>query len=373
MTKVPITDGRAGSSSAGEVPLVRVQGPADLVQAIPYLLGFHPSRSFVLVGLAAKRVVVTARADLDDFVEATLLPHTVAAMVRGGTEAFVGVIFDDDVRPDPTAEQLPWRHLAAELHGVAAEAGADVDDVVLVTRGRMWSYDCCDPRCCPPEGRALEGTPAVAAAAAYAGMVALPDRASLAELLRPSCDAAGLTELLGRLEAAEHAAVQAIAAGEQGRLDRADIRALFAAARAFDVPGTDPALSPEQLVRFGVALRRPAVRDALWLGIDDGRVDGRRLWQRLATSVPAPFSAPPLFLFAWATYRAGDGALAGTAAELALAGDPDYSAADLILAALSNAIDPRRLPRLRSQRQRSARVRAASREGRPGGEGRRLR
>jgi hypothetical protein len=361
MTNVPITDRRrvpnGASSRPDDLPLVRVQGPADLAQAIPYLLGFHPARSLVLVGLAGKRVVVTARADLGDLTDDTLLPRTITAMARGGAGAFVGVVFDDDVPSEPVGGvggQLPWRELATEVRSCAVDAGAEVDEIVLVSRGRMWSYDCDDSRCCPPSGRVLDGTSPVAAAAAYAGLVALPDRESLAELLRPTFDLRRSGELLGRLQAAEKDAVRALLTGEQSRLDRADVRALFAAARAFDARGADPALTPEQVVRFSVALRRLTVRDSVWLGVDDERIDGRRLWQRLATSVPAPFGAAPLFLFGWATYRAGDGALAGTAAELALDSDPDYSAADLILSALTNAIDPRRLPRLRPRRQRSA-------------------
>lgn len=376
MTKTPAAAGGLmdGAETPADMPVLRVQGPADMVHAIPYLLGFHPSRSLVVVGLAgtvSKRVVVTARADLDDFVDVTLMPRTVTGMVRGGAESFVGVVFDDDLSPGPFRGRLPWRDIATALHRAADDAGAGVDDVALVSRGRLWSYDCENVQCCPPEGRVVAvGTSPVAAAAAYAGMVALPDRASLGQLLQPREDPQQLAELFGRLEAAERDAVQTIVGGAQARLDRSDVRALFAAARSFDEPAADPTLGPDQLVRFGVALRRLAVRDAVWLGMDDGRIDGRRLWQRLATTLPAPFAAAPLFLFGWGTYRAGDGALAGIAAELALDNDPQYSAADLILAALSNAIDPRRLPKLRSHRQQPPRLRAGRREARRGGEAR---
>ena len=69
--------------------------------------------------------------------------------------------------------------------------------------------------------------------------------------------------------------------------------------------------------------------------MDEGRVDGRVLWRYLARRLPAPYDAAPLFLFGWRSYRDGDGALASMAAERALSSDPGYSAADLLLAALS--------------------------------------
>lgn len=373
MSNVPTSADDDLFDGAEGAPVVRVQGPADLAQAIPYLLGFHPSRSLVLVGLAAKRVVVTARVDLDDLIDVSLLPRTVFGMVRGGADTIVGVVFDDDLPPGPYHQDLPWQEVAADLHRVAPEAGAAIAEVALIRRGRMWSYECCDPRCCPPQGRELSGTSPVAAAAAYAGMVALPDRASLARLLQPGDDAEAAPELARRLGSAHRAATDVIAAGGQSRLDRSDVRALFAAARAFDDPLAEPELATGQLARFAVALRRLPVRDPVWVGVDDGRIDGRRLWRLLATRLPAPYAAAPLFLFGWATYRAGDGALAGIAAERALENDPDYSAADLILAALSNAVDPRQLPRLRSSRTRPAGVTAGRRGGRPAGAGRKRR
>jgi hypothetical protein len=125
---------------------------------------------------------------------------------------------------------------------------------------------------------------------------------------------------------------------------------MFAAARTADSPGVEFDLADEQVVRFGAALRSIPMRDAVWMAIDEKRIDGRPLWQQLARRLPAPYDAASLFLFGWASWRAGEGALAGIAAERAIDSDPAYSAADLLLAALSQVTDPRRLPRLRSRR-----------------------
>ena len=58
-------------------PLI-ITGPADLVEAVPYLLGFTPTDSLVIVGLAANTVTVTVRADLDGLTpdQITELAHT---------------------------------------------------------------------------------------------------------------------------------------------------------------------------------------------------------------------------------------------------------------------------------------------------------
>jgi hypothetical protein len=338
------------SDAAAAAPLtLRVRGPADLVQTVPYLLGFHPAHSLVLVGLHGGRVAVTARLDLVDLAEPALVRRSVAAMCRGGASSFVGVVFDDDAVVDRSgAASLPWAGAALETSAAVEQSGADLTDVLLVSAGRMWSYTCADERCCPPQGTLLPTGSEVAAAATYAGLVAMPDRASVDALLDPLPDLER-DGLVPQLDDAECEAAAAQRRGAHERFERAVKRALFAASRASDLPGASPELPADRLARFGVALRRSAVRDAVWMAVDEGRLDGRPLWRQLARRLPAPFDAAPLFLFAWRTWREGDGALAGMAAARALASDPGYSAADLLLAALSQAVDPRALPRLRSR------------------------
>jgi hypothetical protein len=162
---------------------------------------------------------------------------------------------------------------------------------------------------------------------------------------------AGLEPLLADAEAA---AVQAILKGGAERDDRALKRAIFAAARASDqADGSLWSPPPDEvLARFGVALSAIGIRDSVWMAIDDSRLDGRALWQELSRRLPTPYDAAPLFLFGWCSWRAGDGALASIAAQRAIASDPGYSAADILLAALSRGVDPRRLPRLRAPRTR---------------------
>jgi hypothetical protein len=354
-----------------------VSGPCELAQAVPYLLGFHPKDSLVVVGLCGGRVVVTARVDLADVVdpvEAVSLPATLAAMARSEVTRVVGLVYDEVVVDPETGRGLPWAEVAEELSSAARLVGLELGEAALVSGGRLWSYLCDDPRCCPPQGRAVETDSAVAATAAYAGMVALPDRTSLAALLARRMDPAVAAERGAALAAAEQA-------GELGaRSERTETRTLCAAARTFDRPGSTDALSDDDRARYAIALRRIEVRDAVWIGVDEGRLDGRALWRQLATSLPAPWDAAPLFLFAWASYRAGDGALARIAADRALESDPRYCAADILLAALDQALDPRRLPKLRPHDRddgtpavRRRRARAGQRGAAPGAAGRKRR
>ena len=320
----------------------RISGPAELVQAIPYLLGFRPDRSLVLVGLHDGQLVVTARIDLCD-AEIDALPYTLEAMARGGTTSVVAVIYDE------CGADGDRRRLLGALDRDAEHSGCVVVDVLLVSAGRWWSLRCDRPECCPPEGTELPDSPSpFTVAAAFDGVVALPDRAALAAQLDPlpppEPDA-----LAAAIESAEHAAVQATLDAHARRWERSIKRAIFAAARTsggLRWAGADEADVP----RFGAALGVDSVRDAVWIAVDDGRLDGRALWRDLARRLPSPYDVPALFLFGWASWRAGDGAMAGVAAERAVASDPNYTHADLLLATVAHGLDPRRVPKLRMPR-----------------------
>lgn len=326
-------------------PVQRISGPAELVQAVPYLLGFHPRQSLVLVGLHERSLVVTARLDLADAVVPAALRHTIGALVRGGSSAIVAAVYDDTVAVADVGP-LPWAGLAEQLADAAEQAGCELTDALLVGGRRWWSLTCTSPQCCPRQGRELDAaTSAFAAAATVEGKVALPDRSAVEALLEPLPDVER-QRLDPAIAEQEHAEVQAVLDGAAPRRERATKRALFATARASSAPGAEP-VGDEEVVRFGVALSSTPFRDAVWLAVDDGRLDGRALWRELARRLPAPYDAAPLFLYGWAAWRAGDGTQAGMAAQRALDSHPDYTAAELLRAAVYSGLDPHRTPRLR--------------------------
>lgn len=288
-------------------PTLQVRGPADLLAAVPYLLGFHPHESLVIIGLADNRVIVTARLDLTDVTHLTgsrLLADTLAAIKRGDAASVVGAIFTDTLAPSNAVAA----HLAAEAQQVAL----DLIDTLAVAAGRWRSLEFGDAQCCPAEGTPMSAAPtALDAAATYAGLTALPGRGALAQMFTPVPDR---VELADQLEHHYHEQLSAAPTGKQHTHDRSVIRALFAAHRAAQA-GRMP--TGEQVARFGVALQSHGVRDALWLAVDDGRLRGIELWVNLARRLPSPYRAAPLFLAAWRAYRDGNGALANIAADLA--------------------------------------------------------
>ena len=333
----------------------RVRSPGDLIDLIPYLLGFHPRSSLVVIGLHEGRVAATARADLDDIATSQVqLSDTIQLVVGSKADQLIAAIYDDGARIGSNGSStITHGDTIRALGRLADTAGLRLVDALLVARGRWRSYLCDDEQCCPPNGTLLGGDASVAAATAtYAGLVALPDRSDVTALLDPFPveQREALEPLIAHYE---NSVAGAILDGRLQRYQRSLKRALFAAARDGDralFPGQSGSVPDEDVCRFAVALVDTPIRDAVWLAIERRQLDGRGIWREIARRAPQPYDAAPLFLYGWVCWRDGSGVLAALAAERALASDPDYRAADLLLGAVKHGLDPRRTPRLRLPR-----------------------
>jgi hypothetical protein len=105
---------------------------ADLVAVVPYLLGFHPADSIVVLGLRTKKIIFEVRgdlpppADLTDFVG---YYATLVARQRCTSAVLLG--YGDGPRVTPVILALRSA-LAARRVGVL--------DALRVADGRYWSY-----------------------------------------------------------------------------------------------------------------------------------------------------------------------------------------------------------------------------------------
>lgn len=368
-----------------ELPRVRIGDPGELIEMIPYLLGFHPRESLVLIGFAGaegrsapQQVQVTVRLDLPERLpgdlDAQALQPLCEVLLRSDSAAMAAVLVTESVRGDP--RQLPGLLACRDLLAALSDgAGIELLDVLVATGRHWWSLCCDELECCPSAGHERElGCSTAAAQATFAGLVALPDRPALvaslagrspdrrAELLPQLADAerrrAGLrpeevadwrrTEMADLLTAAAESAAAAelaaigVSAGGVGSADCVEV----AAAGIEPVAGTEPVLTDERLASCAVALTDLRVRDALWLALDDGCLPVGQLMGELHARMPAPYDAAPLFLFGWAQWRAGNATLATMAAERVLDSQPGYSAAALLLTAAQRGLDPRSVPAL---------------------------
>lgn len=332
---------------------IRMVGAAELIEAAPYLLGFHPSESLVLIGLReastrpgpALQVGVSVRIDLLAAEPSGLDERSLAAVpnafVDAGCGRAVALFFTETTAPVPSRD--PGLRIALQsIENQFVPAALVLSDAFLVTSERSWSLCCRDPDCCPVEGWPRRTSSAVAAELTYAGMVARPDRESF------------LSSLDGRTPEARARLLPALHRADQ-RLQRLVTEKGESAARRTESAAFVRAayecehgvwLSDRRLTRLGAALRDTVIRDALWMSIDVSSVTATGLLTQLHSALPSPYDAAPMFLYGWGCWRRGQGVLGAEAAARALRSDPGYSAAELLTEAINAGMDPYSTPPL---------------------------
>jgi hypothetical protein len=160
----------------------KVSSPAELISAVPFLIGFHPADSLVVVATQGALITFAVRLDLperntpEEEARAAVL-HLATVVLRQEPEAVTIIGYGEERRVAPAV---------LRISDTFRQAGVAIVDELHVEDGRFWSYLCTDASCCPPEGQPCEpGDSVVAAEATFAGAVALPNREALAEQLTP--------------------------------------------------------------------------------------------------------------------------------------------------------------------------------------------
>ena len=324
--------------------LLRIGSPDTVLAVIPGLLGFHPTRSLVVVGAGPPRgrIQLAFRYDLpeppDAGAAAKIAAHAAAILARHQLTLAIAVGYGAGPMVTPVVDALVRELRRADIM---------LHDTLRVDSGRYWSYSCLDPRCCPAEGVPFDLTAHPAAAAmSAAGNKALRDRAALAATIAPL---GGLAEESMR-QATRHAERHAAdliregtaAGGRSGAVERVIAEGLRAVGEAIVVyRGGGQITEDDRLAWLAVSLADVRVRDDAWARMVPGQVQAHlRLWTDLVRRVPARYAPAPASLLAFTAWQAGNGALANVAAQRALAADPEYSMAMLTLEAIGAGIPP---------------------------------
>jgi hypothetical protein len=233
-----------------------LRSPTDMLAAVPYLLGFHPTDSVVLLGQRDTQVSFQVRCDTPKTSDAAPMAAYLATVAARQLPTAVIIIGYGPEGPLVTTLEAVGRAVEA--------AGVPVLEVLRVHDGRYWSLTCADPQCCAPGGAPFDASAsAVAAAATYQGMVALPDRSALGEVLAPLPGPGIEPELL----AARERLAEVVAGGARRRR----VAARAAVREALDRYGAGGRLDDDEVAWLAVLLGDVRARDDAWrrmLGVE---------------------------------------------------------------------------------------------------------
>jgi len=323
---------------------LRITSPATLLAVIPYLLGFQPDNSMVIIGTEGSRAEVrlTLRYDLpeppDPEIAADMARHAMGVLSAQRIEAAAAVGYGPGHLVTPVADAFRESTERARVR---------VTELLRAENGRYWSYLCAEPGCCPPDGTPFDiAAHPAALAMASAGTQVLASRAELAATIAAVEGKAAESMHRATRRAEEHAARLVARVVRAGR--RASARRLIA------VAGLDAVA--EAIARYRDGGKFQSASDAAWLSLvlrdlrvrDDAwaRMDPRhreahlRLWTDLTRKAQPGYVPAPASLLAFVAWQSGNGALANVALDRALADDPNYSMALLLRQVIDSGAPP---------------------------------
>ena len=334
------------ASTSAPAPIV-IPGPDGLPAAVPHLLGFHPSRSLVLLGIDrdSLRVRVTLRFDLpepvvDPLDTADAWTSTFGALHQAGAVRTIVLLYpgpDEDPWVAPWPHALPRGALVSAFADELTDAGLRPIDAVCVVGDRVRSYWCDSDTCCPPEGRVVPLSQSLAVEAEMVGLGSAPleSREALEAAHRPLPLDDPFVELMAQTLRARRDRVH------ESDLDAVRSTLAWLSGRARGLALFDH----DSVVDLVLVCSRVRSRDLLLraLTVDAGaeaRLEAREWLLLAARSVPDEYVAPVASVLAVCAWLRGDGAAARVAVERALDVDPAYSLAALLSAALDAGTPP---------------------------------
>jgi Domain of unknown function (DUF4192) len=322
---------------------IRVGSTASLLAVVPYLLGFEPASSMVIIGThpCTRQIMLTLRYDLPDPPD----PHDAADIAAHA----IGILTGQHARSAFAIGYGPG-HLvtpvAGALRAAAPRAGLEMQEILRVQDKRYWSS--------PGAGHddLAEGTPfSTASHLAIARLTAegarvLADRDELAASVAALAGKEGESMDRATRRAEQRAALLITPAADSGRKAPARRRladaGLGAVARVigrYRCSG-QPVTGPEA-AWLTVVLRDLRVRDDAWARMDPShQAAHQRLWTDVTRRARPGYVPAPASLLAFVAWQSGNGALANIALARALADDPQYSMAMLLRQVITSGAPP---------------------------------
>lgn len=322
---------------------LRADTPAECIAALPALLGFVPRRSVVAMllieapdrpGAVLLGTVAQHDVDVSDPDGWALLSAQLAGLgVRERAVAMLVVIVDDrSGPPDASRAEIPLKFVRLLEKALAAEYIAldEVWGVCEIAPGEPW-WDVRSP--------ATTGTQSDPDASPIASAGPHGDHPDDSAFWHEVCDE---LEMATALAANRFRA--AVFRDEVRRYQSANLREILDCIESVEA-GLPPA--PRDIARTAVALRDPAVRDAVF-GLAGGESAGaaERLWEHLCRTLSGPDRAEAAVLLGYSAFARGDRSVASSALHIALQSNPEHTIARLLDTALGIGMSPEEIRKL---------------------------
>ena len=318
--------------------MTTLTSPHDLLAAIPFLIGYHPENSLVLVALKDDAVGMAMRVDMPTDIAPESYDLLASHFQREAADAALIVAYVDS-QSDPEAVLI---NTSAAL----LRAGISIKESLIVSDGRYRSMLCHDSECCPPLGSPIPDIDSSRIAAEHV----------IAGHPMPFANVSGLVQSIAALPSAMEESWQSevrtfwIESDSENLLDLQrdgataviDLAGEYAQGRGAEdrelVARVIGRISDIQVRDYALGSHNEETADAYW-----------QMWRELLLIAPRGFVAPIASIFAALAYERGEGALAHKALDRALADDERYSLALLLRRVFTAGWPPQSFSAMRAE------------------------
>ena len=318
--------------------MTTLTSPHDLLAAIPFLIGYHPENSLVLVALKDDSVGMAMRVDMPTDIAPESYDLLASHFQREAADAALIVAYVDS-QSDPEAVLI---NTSAAL----LRAGISIKESLIVSDGRYRSMLCHDSECCSPLGSPIPDIDSSRIAAEHV----------IAGHPMPFANVSGLVQSIAALPSAMEESWQSevrafwIESDSESLLDLQrdgataviDLAGEYALGRGAEdrelAARVIGRISDIQVRDYALGSHNDETADAYW-----------QMWRELLLIAPRGFVAPIASIFAALAYERGEGALAHKALDRALADDERYSLALLLRRVFTAGWPPQSFSAMRAQ------------------------
>ena len=317
--------------------MTTLTSPHDLLAAIPFLVGFKPENSIILISIKEESVSMAMRIDFPDSLDDAQVSTLIGHLKRDVAEAVLSIYYLPD-RANGSDSVISTLTQAIEKENLVLR------ESIIVSSGRWRSLLCQDKSCCPDEGSPMPDLhdSRIAAEQVASGKPLPYDTIDeLVASISPLTEDVELIEFINQVEKLDYD-------GDPLPQQREGAAAIVDFIADFQAEGLcrDKKLIALVLVR----LLDLQVRDfALGSVTEDSLHTYFNAWRWLMRIAPQGYVAPAATLFAAVAYERGDGALAQRALDRVEADDPDYAMLRLFREVFSRGWSPDNFAAMRAE------------------------
>ena len=318
--------------------MTTLTSPHDLLAAVPFLVGYHPDDSLVVIALREEEIGMAMRIDFPREADPDQIDTLASYLVREKADSALIVAYlpDDLLESDYLIDAL---RSAIEMRGIS------IHEILEVKNLRWRSTLCADENCCPPQGNPMpemQGSHIVAEQVVAGKRVPFDNLQALKESLASLPPDPEIKKLIKKVADIDYEDESTKAFQREGAQAVDRLVAEFMA-NGF---AEEKALIALVLVR----LQDLQVRDYAMGITTTENIDAlAAMWHWLLKRAPKNYLAPVATLFAAVSYERGDGAMAGRSLDRAFEDDITYPMAKLLRRVFAAGWPPQSFASMRAE------------------------